>query len=153
MSGAKIERVDNDNSFTSPVEAIAQSPLSPVYNDDGTPNANTLYPNFLLEDLYANYTTKLRRITGKVFAEYKFIEHFRFNTDFGYDNSHQTEDQYRGTLTPFMSTNGYAYNSNVTSENYIWSNYFTYENELSRSAFLTVVAGQEFNNSNRVLQP
>lgn len=150
VSGAKIERVDNDNSFTSPVEAIAQSPLSPVYNDDGTPNANTLYPNFLLEDLYANYTTKLRRITGKVFAEYKFIEHFRFNTDFGYDNSHQTEDQYRGTLTPFMSTNGYAYNSNVTSENYIWSNYFTYENELSRSAFLTVVAGQEFNNSNRV---
>ncbi len=150
VSGAKIERVDNDNSFTSPVEAIAQSPLSPVYNDDGTPNANTLYPNFLLEDLYANYTTKLRRITGKVFAEYKFIENFRFNTDFGYDNSHQTEDQYRGTLTPFMSTNGYAYNSNVTSENYIWSNYFTYENELSRSAFLTVVAGQEFNNSNRV---
>lgn len=150
VSGAKIERVDNDNSFTSPVEAIAQSPLSPVYNNDGTPNANTLYPNFLLEDLYANYTTKLRRITGKVFAEYKFIEHFRFNTDFGYDNSHQTEDQYRGTLTPFMSTNGYAYNSNVTSENYIWSNYFTYENELSRSAFLTVVAGQEFNNSNRV---
>ena len=150
VSGAKIERVDNDNSFTSPVEAIAQSPLSPVYNDDGTPNANTLYPNFLLEDLYANYTTKLRRITGKVFAEYKFIEHFRFNTDFGYDNSHQTEDQYRGTLTPFMSTNGYAYNSNVTSENYIWSNYFTYENELSRSAFLTVVAGQEYNNSNRV---
>ena len=150
VSGAKIERVDNDNSFTSPVEAIAQSPLSPVYNDDGTPNANTLYPNFLLEDLYANYTTKLRRITGKVFAEYKFIENFRFNTDFGYDNSHQTEDQYRGTLTPFMSTNGYAYNSNVTSENYIWSNYFTYENELSRSAFLTVVAGQEYNNSNRV---
>ena len=117
VSGAKIERVDNDNSFTSPVEAIAQSPLSPVYNDDGTPNANTLYPNFLLEDLYANYTTKLRRITGKVFAEYKFIEHFRFNTDFGYDNSHQTKDQYRVTLTPLMSTNGNANNSNATSKN------------------------------------
>ena len=88
VSGAKIERVDNDNSFV-----------------------------------------------------YSKIVNIKVN---------QTEDQYRGTLTPFMSTNGYAYNSNVTSENYIWSNYFTYENELSRSAFLTVVAGQEFNNSNRV---
>ena len=149
FSRANIERVDNDNSFTSPLEAIAQSPLSPAYNDDGTPNANTLYPNFLLEDLYANYTTKLRRLTGKLFVEYKFIKDFRFNSDFGYDVSNQTEDQYRGTQTPFMSTNGYAYNSNTTSENYIWSNYFTYEKELSRQAYLTVVAGQEFNNSER----
>ena len=150
IARAVIERVDQDNSFTTPLQSIAQSPLSPAYNDDGTPNANTLYANFLLEDLYANYTTNVRRVTGKVFAEYKFIEHFRFNTDFGYDVSSQTENQYRGTQTPFMSTNGYAFNSNATSENYIWSNYFTFDNELSQSAYLTVVAGQEFNNSDRV---
>jgi TonB-dependent starch-binding outer membrane protein SusC len=150
LSGAKIERVDNDNSFVTPGEAIAQSPLSPAYNDDGTPNANTLYPNFLLEDLYANYTTKMRRVTGKLYAEYAFIKNFKFNSDFGYDHSDQVEDQYRGVLTPFMSTNGYAYHSNSTSEDYIWSNYLTWDKDLSQHSLLNVVVGQEFNNSDRV---
>jgi TonB-linked SusC/RagA family outer membrane protein len=149
VSKTKVERVDNDNSFTTPLQAIAQSPLSPAYNDDGTPNANTLYANFLLEDVYANYTTNVRRITGKVFAEYSFVKNFRFNSDLGYDLSNQTEDQYRGSLTPFMSTNGYGYNSNATSENYIWSNYVTYNKELSQYSLLNIVVGQEFNNSDR----
>ena len=90
VSKTKVERVDNDNSFTTPLKAIAQSPLSPAYNDDGTPNANTLYANFLLEDVYANYTTNVRRITGKLFAEYSFVKNFRVNSDLGYDLSNQT---------------------------------------------------------------
>ncbi|MBK9980936.1 MAG: TonB-dependent receptor [Saprospiraceae bacterium] len=150
ISKTKIERVDNDNSFTSPLETIGQSPLSPAYNDDGSINPNTLYPNFLLEDKYANYTTRVRRVTGKIFAQYNFINDFRFNSDLGYDLSDQTEDQYRGTQTPFMSTNGYAYNSHATSENYIWSNYVTYEKSFAQASSLNVVVGQEFNNSDRV---
>ncbi|MBK8517986.1 MAG: TonB-dependent receptor [Saprospiraceae bacterium] len=150
VSKTKVERVANDNEFTTPIQAIAQSPLSPAYNEDGTPNANTLYANFLLEDIYANYTSNLRRITGKVFAEFSFVKNLKFNSDLGYDVSSQTEDQYRGTLTPFMSTNGYGYNSNATSENYIWSNYFTLNKELGTSSLLNIVFGQEFNNSDRV---
>src|SRR6185369_3683621 len=123
----------------------------PAYNDDGTPNANTLYPNFLLEDLNASYTTHIRRLTGKLNAEYAFIKNFKFNTDFGYDLSDQIEDQYRGSLTPFMSTNGFGYHANATSENYIWSNYLTWDKALSSHNFLNVVVGQEFNNSDRVI--
>lgn len=149
VSKTIIDRVDNDNAFTTPLQAIAQSPLSPAYNEDGTPNANTLYANFLLEDRYANYTTNLQRITGKIFAEYNFVENFKFNSDLGYDFSNQTEDQYRGSLTPFMSTNGYGYFSNAKSENYIWSNYLTFNKELRETSLLNVVVGQEFNNSDR----
>ncbi len=149
MSKTIIDRVDNDNSFTTPLQAIAQSPLSPAYNDDGTPNPNTLYANFLLEDRNANYTTNLRRVTGKIFAEYNFVKNFKFNSDLGYDLSDQTENNYRGLNTPFMSTNGYGYNSNAKSENYIWSNYFTYSKSLNSSSDLNVVVGQEFNNSDR----
>lgn len=149
VSKTTVERVDNDNSFTTPLQAIAQSPLSPAYNEDGTPNANTLYPNFLLEDLYANYTTNLRRVTGKLFGEYRISQSFKFNSDLGYDLSYQTEEQYRGKLTPFMSTNGYAYNSSATSENYLWSNYFTFSQAITENLQLNIVAGQEFNNSDR----
>jgi hypothetical protein len=109
-----------------------------------------LYPNFLLEDLHANYITNLRRVTGKIFAEYKILKSIKFNSDLGYDLSNQTEDQYRGSLTPLMSTNGYAYNSNATSESYIWSNYFTFIKDLGKSSSMNIVAGQEFNNSDRV---
>ncbi|MEY3422160.1 MAG: hypothetical protein RIR48_2463, partial [Bacteroidota bacterium] len=150
VSKSTIDRVDNDNSFTSPLQSIAQSPLAPAYNEDGSPNGNTLYPNFLLEDLHANYITNLRRVTGKIFAEYKILKSIKFNSDLGYDLSNQTEDQYRGSLTPLMSTNGFAFNSNATSESYIWSNYFTFIKDLGKSSSMNIVAGQEFNNSDRV---
>lgn len=149
VSKSTIDRVDNDNSFTSPLQSIAQSPLAPAYNEDGSPNGNTLYPNFLLEDLHANYITNLRRVTGKIFAEYKILKSIKFNSDLGYDLSNQTEDQYRGSLTPLMSTNGFAFNSNATSESYIWSNYFTFIKDLGKSSSMNIVAGQEFNNSDR----
>jgi TonB-linked SusC/RagA family outer membrane protein len=150
ISKTIIDRVANDNEFVTPSSSIEQSPLSPALNEDGTPNPNTLYPNFLLEDRYADFTTNLHRITGKVFAEYNIIQNLKFNSDLGYDLSNQTENQYRGRLTPFMATNGFAYNSNAKSENYIWSNYFTYNKEINKTSLLTVVAGQEFSNSDRI---
>ena len=149
LAGGSIERVHNDNSFLTPGQAIAQSPLSPPYDSTGAINANTLYPNFLLEDLYANYTTRFRRVTGKVYGEYKFLKNFKFNSDFGYDRNNEIEDQYRGTQTSFMSTNGYLYHADAISENYIWSNYFTWDKNLSAGTYLDVVLGQEFNSSER----
>lgn len=148
FSKTNIDRVDSDNSYASPLQSIKQAPISPAYSTDGTPNPKTLYPNFLLEDKYANYTTNLRRLTGKLFGEYKFLSNVKFNSDLGYDMSNQTEDQYRGLLTPYMSTNGFAFNSNVLSENYIWSNYITFEKYFSQNTSLNVIVGQEFNNSN-----
>ncbi len=150
MSRTTIDRVSNDNQFTTPLQAIAQAPISPPRNADGTPFSGTLYPNFLLEQDYANYTTVLRRVTGKAFGELKIFDFLKFNSDFGYDLSYQTEDQFRGSLTPFNSTNGEAYTSNATSENYVFSNYLTFEKEFNTTSYLNVVVGLEFNNSERV---
>lgn len=149
FSRTTIDRVANDNAFVTPLQAIAQSPLSPPRLEDGTPFDGTLYPNFLLEKDYASYETILRRVTGKVFGEYRFFDFLKFNTDFGYDLSYQTEDQFRGSLTPFNSTNGFAYASNVASENYVFSNYFTFDQDLGDAHYLNAVAGIEFNNSDR----
>lgn len=148
-SKTTVYRVANDNAFVTPLQAIAQAPISPARLEDGTPFAGTLYPNFLLEHDYANYTTVLRRVTGKAFGQYRILPFLKFNSDFGYDLSYQTEDQFRGSLTPFQSTNGEAYSSNVNSENYVFSNYFTFEKDLSASSNLNVVFGMEFNNSER----
>lgn len=148
-SKTNIARVANDNAFVTPLQAIAQAPISPARLEDGTPFSGTLYPNFLLEHDYADYTTVLRRVTGKAFAQYRILPSLKFNSDFGYDLSYQTEDQFRGSLTPFQSTNGSAFSSNVNQESYVFSNYLTFEKYLNANSNLNLVAGMEFNNSER----
>lgn len=149
MSKTIVDRVANDNAFVTPLQAIAQAPISPARLEDGTPFSGTLYPNFLLEHDYANYQTVLRRVTGKAFGQFNILPSLRFNSDFGYDLSYQTEDQFRGSLTPFQSTNGEAYASNTTSENYIFSNYFTFDKYLGDIHNVNLVAGMEYNQSDR----
>jgi len=108
-----------------------------------------LYPNFLLEYDYANLTSNIRRATGKAFGQYKILDNLKFNSDFGYDMSYTTEDQFRGSLTPFQSTNGEAYAQNSITESYVFSNYFTFTEEIGASSALTLIAGMEYNNTDR----
>ena len=148
-STTTVDRIANDNAFVNPIQAIAQAPLSPVRLDDGDPFASTVYPNFLLELDFGNYVTKLRRLTGKVFAEYRLLPGLSVNTDFGYDMSYQTEDQFRGSRTPFQSTNGSVFNSNVVSENYVWANYGTYDRDFGTQHNLNATLGTEFTSGQR----
>ena len=150
FSKTTIDRVANDNAFVTPLQAIAQAPISPARLENGEPFANTVYPNFLLEHDYADYVTRLRRVTGKAYLEYNILDNLKFNSDFGYDLSYQTEDQFRGRLTPFQSTNGEAYSSNATSEGYVFSNYLTWINEFEGGHDLNIVVGTEFNDVNRI---
>lgn len=55
------------------MQAAAQAPISPAFID-GEPFAGTTYANFLLEDKYASYNTLVKRITGKLSAEYKILK-------------------------------------------------------------------------------
>jgi len=142
-----IDRVANDNAFVTPLQAIAQSPISPAYVD-GEPFSNTVYVNFLLEDKYANYNTIIRRNTGKVSAELDLFSGLTLTSEFAYDLYGQSEDQFRGSLTPFMSTNGSGYASNATTENYIVTNYLNY-NTANDYSTLDVTVGSSLNKSKR----
>ena len=148
FSRTDIDRIANDNSFVTPLQAIAQAPISPAFVD-GEPFVNTVYANFLLQDKYGSYNTIIRRVTGKAFAEYNFTSKLKFNTDFAYDLYSQTEDSWDGSLVPFQSTNGEAYASNVNTENYIFSNYFTYSTIFNEEHDLDIIAGTELNKSKR----
>jgi TonB-linked SusC/RagA family outer membrane protein len=142
FSRTSIDRVSNDNQFTTPMQAVALAPISPAFVD-GEPFDGTTYANFLLEDKYANYNTLIKRVTGKVFGEYKIFKDLVFHTDLGYDNYDQKEVNFRGRKTPFMSTNGYVFNSFVDSENLVFSNYLNYNLKLGSHNF-EAVAGTEY---------
>ncbi|MGS2740227.1 SusC/RagA family TonB-linked outer membrane protein [Sinomicrobium sp. M5D2P17] len=152
FSRTKIDRIANDNAFVTPLQAIAQSPLSPAYLEDGEPNPNTLYANFLLQDRHAFYNTVIRRLTGRAFGEYQFLPSLKFNSDFGYDLYYQTEDSFTGSQAPFQSTNGEAFAASLGTESYVFSNYFTFSKNFGSIHDLEVVAGMEYNNTNRRYQ-
>ena len=152
FSRSEIQRVQDDNAFTTPLQAVAQSPLSPIRLADGTANPNTLYANFLLAIDNSYWKTIMRRVTGKVFGEYKFIPSLKFNSDFAYDLLSQTEDNWNGKNVPFMSTDGEVFASSVNNETYIWSNYFSFDKTFAEKHTINAVAGMEFNDFNRRYQ-
>ena len=147
FSRTSIDRVSNDNQFTTPMQAIALAPISPAFVD-GEPFDGTTYANFLLEDKYSKYNTLIKRVTGKLFGEYKITKNLTFNSDFGYDYYNQKEKEYRGKKAPFMSTDGYAFNSWVDTENIIFSNYLSYNLKLGSHNF-SAIAGTELNKNRR----
>ena len=152
FSRSEIQRVANDNSFVTPLQAIAQSPLSPIRLADGTPNPNTLYANFLLAVDNSFYKTIMRRVTGKVFGEYKIIPSLKLTSEFAYDLLSQTEDNWNGKNVPFMATDGEVYASSVNNETYIWSNYLSFDKTFAEKHTINAVAGMEFNDFNRRFQ-
>ncbi len=149
FSRTEIDRIANDNAFATPLQAVAQSPLSPARLADGSPNPDTLYGNFLFDADNAFFKTIIRRTLGRVFAEYSFIPSLSFKADFSYDLFAQTEDNFRGQNALFQSTDGQAFASDLTGENYTSSNYFTFNKQFAEKHNLNVVAGIEFINYKR----
>ena len=152
FSRTEIQRVSNDNEFTTPLQAVAQSPLSPIRLADGTANPNTLYSNFLLAIDNSYWKTIMRRVTGKAFGEYKFIPSLKFNSEFSYDLLSQSEDNWNGKNVPFMATDGEVFASSVDNETYIFSNYLTFDKTFAEKHSVNAVVGMEFNKFNRRYQ-
>lgn len=149
FSRVEVDRVANDNAFATPLQAIAQSPLSPAFLSDGTPNPNTLYGNFLLDDQNAFFKQTVRRVTGKVFGKYSFVPYLSLNSDFSYDFFGQTEDNYRGQNSLFQSTNGEAFSSDLGSESYVFSNFLTFDKFFGEKHNINVVLGTEYTQNYR----
>jgi TonB-linked SusC/RagA family outer membrane protein len=151
-SRSQIDRIDNDNSLTTPMQGVAQSPLSQARLADGSANPETLYANFLLAADNSFYKTMVRRLTGKVFGELEIVDPLKFNSEFSYDLLSQTEDNWIGTKAPFMSTNGQVFASSVNNESYVFSNFLSYDQTFGEKHSINAVVGMEFNDFKRRYQ-
>ncbi|SHM35177.1 SusC/RagA family TonB-linked outer membrane protein [Flavobacterium chilense] len=152
FSRSLIDRVQDDNSFSTPLQSVAQAPISQARLADGTANPNTEYSNYLLAKDNTFWKTIMRRVTGKIFAELKILNSLKFNSDFSYDFLSQTEDYWQGKNAPFMATDGAVFATSVNTENYVFSNYFTYDKTFAEKHTLNLVAGMEFNKYHRRYQ-
>jgi len=133
------DRLDNDNAFSSPLQIVALSPITP-YNDPrsgllsgqldtatGKPNTNfPVYYNPLLNIKNAFYKTLVNRTLGNVYGNVNITKGLTFRTEMGIDQLNQTEESYSGRLTARNSgvPNGSgSYNTaqvlNLTTNNYL----------------------------------
>lgn len=152
FSRSLIDRVQDDDSFSSPLQSVAQAPISQARLADGTPNRNTEYSNYLLAKDNSSWKTIMRRVTGKIFGELKLLSSLKFNSDFSYDLLSQTEDYWLGKNAPFMATDGAVFATSVNIETYVFSNYFTFDKTFAEKHVINAVAGMEFNKYNNRYQ-
>ena len=154
LSKTQVSRIGTDNSFATPLQAVAQSPLTPAYLDDGiTPNNDTtLYYNFLTQEYNGSWNVNIFRTLMNSYLEYKILPELSFKTELGYDNNNQTEEYFAGSLTESASTNGYADANAIQSDKYSISNYFTYNKTFNEAYDLEFVGGMNFEESARKRQ-
>ena len=154
ISKSKIDRISNDNAFATPLQAIAQVPLSPAFLPDGiTPNnESTEYFNFLTEQFNGDFQTNLWRIIANTYLQYQILPELSFRTEVGYDFSDQVAERFSGSLTESASVGGFGTANAVETEKYVLTNYFSYNKLFGERFDFEATAGMSFEESRRRLQ-
>ncbi|MEX1137316.1 MAG: SusC/RagA family TonB-linked outer membrane protein, partial [Balneolales bacterium] len=156
-------RVSNDNAFSTPLQAIAQPPISPPYTpqiENGNvtgfntdrPNNETLYYNFLRHVQGVDSDQTVFRNVGNLFADYSISSNLQFRSELGLDLLFQNEDFYADrTTNTGENTNGFGDSRIVNVVNYTLNNYLSYDAQLAEDHRLNAVGGMSFESSDRNL--
>lgn len=172
-------RVSNDNAFATPMQLVAQAPISPLfaprtqgvaltnpgcelsedagcYLTDFTPtdafNQQTAYFNSrLYTDENYRYETRIFRSLANAYADFQVLPELSFRTEFGLDLLDQNEDQFYASILDQNSNGQDGLGINAWSRviNYNVNAYATYTNTFSGTHDLEVTSGLNYQDSNR----
>jgi TonB-linked SusC/RagA family outer membrane protein len=146
----QMERVQNDNAFATPLQLVAQSPLTPVIDPEtGELNTETVYYNSLisLRD-ETNDQTSFRSLAN-IYAAYNIVKDLTFKSEFGTDIYDLREKNFWGRKTITGGPAGEAQNRSVRVINYNWENYLTYIKTLGVH-HINLVGGMSYQQSNSI---
>lgn len=152
------ERVSNDNQFSTPLQIVALSPITPLIDprtgltsgqldpSSGKPNTNfPLYYNPLLSAQNGFYHTLINRTIGNVYLNASLVKGLTFRSELGMDQLNQTEEEYQGRATARNTgvPDGYGavYNTQILALN--TNNFFNYKTAFGNSN-LDAVLGMAF---------
>jgi len=151
-------RVSNDNAFSTPLQIVALSPITPLKDPrtglisgslPGEAEDFPLYYNPLLSVDNARYKATVFRTIGNVYANLQIAKGFSFRSEFGVDQLNQAEDSYYGSLT-FRNTgtnNGFGQNTTTQVLNFNTNNYFTYKSVFGTDHSLDLTLGTSYQRS------
>ena len=163
VSRNQNDRVSNDNSFATPLQLIAQAPVSPVRNTTGQvfqdlsgdliqpgqlfDRPTTVYYNGLIHLEDASRISTIIRTLGNIYASYEFFKGFRLRAEFGLDNSDFRQDEFFGRRTiTAESENGVGFNRSARVFNYNTKLFGNYNTSIGNHN-LDVILGTEYQRS------
>ncbi|MBE5319033.1 TonB-dependent receptor [Pedobacter sp. MR2016-19] len=158
FSNSINNRLSNDNAFSSPLQAVALSPITPFIDPrsgliSGTlPGAASNYPlyyNPFIGIENAAYKATVYRTIGKVFANVNIAKGLKFTSEFSIDNLNQNEEAYYGSLT-FKNTgtsNGDGVNISTFVINANTNNFFSYRTNLGEKSVFDAILGTSYQKS------
>lgn len=160
---SKNQRVANDDQFSTPLQMVALSPITPVIDprtgltsgalDPSTGNPNTNYPvyyNPLLSAQNGFFNTLTNRTVGNVYLNATITKDLTFRSEFGMDQLNQIEEEYQGRLTARNTgvPDGYGatYNTEILAIN--TNNYFDFKKTFgaNNNQNIDAVAGMAYQN-------
>ncbi len=143
-----MDRVENDNAFSTPLQLVAQSPLTPVYDPEtGELNTNTIYYNGLISLRDASNNQNSFRSLANIYASYNILRDLTFKSEFGTDILDLREKNFWGRKTIGAGPAGEAQNRSVRVVNYNWENYLTYIKSFGVH-HMNIVGGMSYQQSN-----
>ena len=141
----QLNRVTNDDEFSTPGQLVAQLPISPLYDPvTGELNNKTLYPNALYDAQYNSDVQVTNHTLAEVFANYSLLPELSFRSEFGADLSSLNQEAFQAKQTIDGSGIGKANIINSISTGYNINNYFTYTPSLGDNHKLNAVAGMSY---------
>jgi len=145
MARSQLDRITNDNAFSTPGQLVAQIPVSPLIDPaTGDYNANTLYSNGLLDAKYNSDKQVTYRNIGNVFANLSILPSLAFRSEFGADILNMAEESFADKRT--QDGQGVGQGQYFTSQNVTFNtnNYFTYSPRISDEVKLTALLGMSY---------
>lgn len=151
------DRLGNDNLFETPMQLVAQAPISPFYADaDGDPsngyqkgeeyNENTYYYNGLDINNNSTFQTKKFHTLGNANVQYNILDNLSFQSKFGMDLISQNEEYYyQPNLSYYVGAQGSGYNAWTEVQNYTTDNILNYNETFDDRHNLDVVLGMSYN--------
>lgn len=151
LSRTENQRLSNDNAFSTPIQLVAQPPIQPIYNNDGSLFDNTLYFNGLLYREGSTYEATIFRTIGKAYANYDITPELTIRGDLGLDILDQQEKAWWGSSVARNTgaANGTAFNSFDRVTNLNTNFYLEYIKDLSDDHSINAVLGSSYQNSLR----
>jgi len=153
FSRTQLDRVAGDNAFATPLQLVAQVPVTPIIDPNTNEyNINTLYPNGLI-DARDNFAKNVAyRALGNMFFTWEFVQGLSWRTDVGFDLTTQKEDEKQGSNTNDGSPDGRGTARSVNVLKLTTNNYLSFNKTFASIHNLEAVAGMSFENIEKDLQ-
>ncbi|RYG03703.1 MAG: TonB-dependent receptor [Chitinophagaceae bacterium] len=145
LNRSQLDRVSNDNAFSTPGQLVAQLPLSPLKDPTtGELNGNTLYSNGLFDAQYNTDIQATFRSFGNAFGELKILPSLTFRSELGADILNLYQESFQGRQTTDGAGVGRAGNVITQSASLNTNNFFTWAPKINDNHKISTIVGMSY---------